>query len=170
MKKSMIAASLAAVMIAACSSTPAYHEARYAGSEGYSEAQLDANSYRVEYRLKDDDIGRTQDLALLRAAELTLYEGYDGFEVVSRSSDVTSEEKPTARFYSRGDYRVTRDCGLLTCRTSVRDTYTPGSVGTFRTEEETVVAIEIVMHEEVPANSVAVYDARSVKENIEARL
>lgn len=170
MKIAMMTAGLAALALTACSSTPAYHEARYAGSEGYSEAQLAENSYRVEYRLKEDDIGRAQDLALLRAAELTLDEGFDGFEVVSRTSDVTSEDRPTARFHQRGDYRVTRDCGLLTCRTSVRDTYTPGSIGTFRTDEETVVVIEIVMHEEAPANSVAIYDARSVKENIEARL
>ena len=64
-----------ALAITACATSPDYREARNDRAEGFSEQVIETNRYRIQYRMDDDHVGRAQDYALLRAAELTMEKG-----------------------------------------------------------------------------------------------
>jgi len=118
MKNALIAAS-ALVLAAACVSAPAYREARQAGEAGYSSQIIEKDRFTVNYtgnsRQSASDV---QNLALLRAAELTMENGGDWFEIVN---DVTTEDIDVKQrladsgFDTRTEFR--RECGLLGCTT-----------------------------------------------------
>jgi hypothetical protein len=74
----------AALALAACATNPGYGPAERAGALGYSDTRLTEERARVLYM--GEGVAEARDLALLRAAEVTLDAGYDWFEVVA--SDV----------------------------------------------------------------------------------
>ncbi len=164
------AAVSALLVTAGCASGPDYHAASRQGDEGYFVQPLESDRYRVEYRLDEENVGCAQDLALLRAAELTMERGYESFEVVSRSSDVVEDRRPDTRVEFRRDYVVTRDCGLLGCTTSTTPVYTSGGFGTYTSRDETIVAIEVKMSDRHAGENAQVYDASELAANIRARL
>ncbi len=168
--KYMATASLL-VLVGACSTGPSdYRAAARQGPEGYFVQGLESDRYRVEYRLNDDNVGRAQDLALLRAAELTMEPGYKTFEVVSCSSDVVEDRRPDAQVEVRRDYVVTRNCGLLGCSTSTSPAYTTRTFGTYRSSDQTIVAIEIKMSNRPAGRNAHAYDASEIAANIRSRL
>jgi len=76
----------AALSLAACASLQPYGPAMSANGQGFTEQRIEANRYRVTYQ----GVGAPQpvsDLAFRRAAELTLEQGYDWFEVTQRFVD-----------------------------------------------------------------------------------
>ena len=76
----------AAALLAACQTTPTVY-APAAGPEtaGYSESPIENDRWRVTFRGQPGtDATRVYDLALQRAAELTLAKGYDWFRVTER--------------------------------------------------------------------------------------
>ena len=161
----------AALLLAACASGPDYRQASHDRSEGYSEQVIEKDRYRIQYRLDEDHVGKAQDYALLRAAELTMQQGYDTFEVVGESSEVTSDTRPTTEFGVERTTLVTRECGLLGCTTNARPVYgTSASLGTARTDDETIVTIEIIMSNLDASTSARHYDASQVAANIRSRL
>ncbi len=171
MKIKYIAAASLLVLVGACSTGSSdYRAASRQGSEGYFVQGLETDRYRVEYRLNDDNVGRAQDLALLRAAELTMERGYKTFEVVSRSSDVVEDRRPDTQVEVRRDYVVTRNCGLLGCSTSTSPSYTTSTFGTYRSNDETIVAIEIKMSNGSTGGNAQAYDASEIAANIRSRL
>jgi hypothetical protein len=72
-------------LMAACATTPVYGPAKSASSEGYLSQQIEQGRHRVSYT--DRDPVRARNLALLRAAEITLTEGKDWFEITNESVD-----------------------------------------------------------------------------------
>ena len=74
----------AIVLVAACASTPAYGPAAKSGAMGYEALQIENNRFRVSYT--DTDAAKARDRALLRAAEVTLEQGAEWFEVTSSYS------------------------------------------------------------------------------------
>ena len=74
----------AIVLVAACASTPAYGPAAKSGAMGYESLQIENNRFRVSYT--DTDAAKARDRALLRAAEVTLEQGAEWFEVTSSYS------------------------------------------------------------------------------------
>lgn len=118
--KTLIAASLSAFSLAACASAPTPHEARNAYSEGYTERALSHNRYLVEYRMDGADYQRAYDLALRRAAQLTLQHGYSSFEIVNRDSDTDVDARPTISFSTQHGVAYERSCGLVSCTTRAR--------------------------------------------------
>lgn len=82
MKK--LLAAMALISLVACGSSGPYTQARSEGDYGYLENRITENRYRVSFR---GNAGTTsdqvKDMALLRAAELTLLNNYDWFRVVS---------------------------------------------------------------------------------------
>lgn len=86
LKYPILAASVLALS-ACASSTPYYGPATSANSYGYAETPIEQGRYRVTYTA--DDPQEARDLALLRAAELTLSKGGDWFQVVHSSTDRT---------------------------------------------------------------------------------
>lgn len=77
----------AIVLVAACASTPAYGPAAKSGAMGYESLQIEDNRFRVSYT--DTDAAKARDRALLRAAEVTMEQGQEWFEV---TSSYTSDE------------------------------------------------------------------------------
>lgn len=164
----------AAAMLAACASQPDYRPASAAGGEGYSSQQIESNRYRVSYTGDEHQSAQTvRDYALLRAAELTMEEGGDWFEVLR--SETAGDTETRTRFENRGfetrtAYRT--DCGLLGCTTRAEPVTTFG--GTDRVEETQTVfdhSMEIVIHEgEKPAGNPAAYHAAETAANLRASL
>ena len=107
-----------AMTLAACASQPAYRAAEN-GGYGYSETKLTDTQYRVYFKGKGSDKTKAMDYAMLRAAEITLDQGYDWFVVANRETMVDREKvsmEPEIGFSKR--YTRVTDCGLVTCRTS----------------------------------------------------
>ena len=112
------------------------------------------------------------DYAMLRAAELTLLEGYDWFVVTDRETLVdkeTVQATPTAGFSQR--YARVTECGVLTCRTSYHPT-TQFETGVFvggsqQSEIESILSIE--MGKGTRPTSATSFDAREVRDNLQPK-
>ncbi len=160
-----------ALVITACASGPDYRAAKSDRSEGFTEQVIEKDRYRIQYRLDEDHVGKAQDYALLRAAELTMEKGYETFQVVDESADVTSDSRASTEFGVEQRTLITRDCGLLGCTTRARPIYgTRTSLGTTRTSDETIVTVEIIMSNLDSSVSPRHYDASQVAANIRSRL
>lgn len=75
--------------LAACA-TPAtvYGPAESSSAVGYREQVLENDRYRISFRANpDQDAAGVEDLAMRRAAEVTLREGGDWFRVVTRETE-----------------------------------------------------------------------------------
>jgi hypothetical protein len=61
---------------------------------GYREQRIETERYRVSFRANADlKAPQVEDLAIRRAAEITLQNGYQWFSVVTRSTDLVSGGK-----------------------------------------------------------------------------
>lgn len=81
-------ASAAIVMVAACSTVPAYHPASNADRTGFAEQKLDQNHYRVTFQGSlQTSRHEVEDYLLLRAAELTAQEGFTHFVIDEKNTD-----------------------------------------------------------------------------------
>ena len=150
----------------ACATAPNYREATTEKSTGYSDQAIEKDRYRVQYRLARDDSGKARDYALLRAAELTLEKGYSTFEVISQSSELRTQEFADPDFEFERDVVVTRDCGLLTCRTTTVPVYTRGELGSAAERADTIVTLEIYLSNKEASISPSLYDASQVVSNL----
>jgi hypothetical protein len=83
--KRLVLPLLAALALAACSTPTVFQPAASPGAVGYSELRIEPGRYRVFFRggsgASPDQV---MDLALMRAADLTLADGFDWFQVVDR--------------------------------------------------------------------------------------
>lgn len=78
---------LALVALAACASAPVYQPAAGDGP-GYSEVRIERDRYRVTYRGPSGaDASAVEDLALLRAADITKAQGFEWFVVDARRTE-----------------------------------------------------------------------------------
>ncbi len=83
--KRLLFLSLAAISLSACETATVYAPAATPTAVGYSEAPIEAGRWRVTFHGGSGaDAQRVSDLALLRAADLTLAQGYDWFRVTDR--------------------------------------------------------------------------------------
>jgi len=90
MRKVLILGAVAC--ISACASAPTSYAPANGADRGYSERQIEADRFRVRFDGGSDvSFEQLENLALRRAAELTLENGSDWFEIVSRSSDGDDE-------------------------------------------------------------------------------
>jgi hypothetical protein len=85
----LLLVTLGALSLAACVTTPTVYQPFNAESAvGYSESAIEPARWRVTFRGGPGaDAAHVEDLALRRAAELTLALGYDWFRVTERSTD-----------------------------------------------------------------------------------
>lgn len=158
---------IAALSLAsACASTSSYREAKTASATGYSEQVVEKDRYRVQYRASGSDTAKAQDYALLRAAELTLEKGYSTFEIVSRAAESSSEEKVLADAGMGPDYVVTRNCGLLSCRSTVHPLPSAHDTETVVKKKETLVTLEILLSNKDASASPSLYSASQVVSNL----
>ncbi|WP_269348863.1 CC0125/CC1285 family lipoprotein [Alteromonas macleodii] len=168
--KTKIMLVLAVLIMAGCASQPDYRQAKKGGF-GYTESKL-SDTQRVHFKAKGSDKGKAMDYAMLRAAELTLLEGYDWFVVTDRETLVdkeTVQTTPTAGFSQR--YARVTECGVLTCRTSYHPT-TQFETGVFvggsqQSEIESILSIEI--GKGTRPTSATSFDAREVRDNLQPK-
>ena len=166
--KTKIMLVLAVVVMAGCASQPDYRQAQKGGF-GYTESKLSDTQFRVHFKAKGSDKSKAMDYAMLRAAELTLLEGYDWFVVTDRETLVdkeTVQTTPTAGFSQR--YARVTECGVLTCRTSYHPT-TQFETGVFiggaqQSEIESILSIEL--GKGTRPTSATSFDAREVRDNL----
>lgn len=164
--KTFIAASLSALSLAACASAPAPRAAGNAYSEGYTEHALASNRYLVEYRMEGADYQRAYDLALWRAAQLTLQRGYSTFEVVSRDSDTDVGQRPSLSFETQHGVTYQRSCGLVSCTTTATPTTWMGiEHDTDGRRPSRVVSLEVLMTKDAASASPNHYDASAIVAN-----
>lgn len=76
---------LSALALAACASSVVYGPADAGAAFGYTEQKIEDGRYRLSYRGRDGV--QSSDGALRRAAELTVADGAEWFEVVSRDRE-----------------------------------------------------------------------------------
>lgn len=153
-------------ILAACASVPDYRQAPNQRAPGYYDTIIENNRYAVSYRLNSRDYVQARELALRRAAELTLESGFDTFELVTESSSrETERERHTGA--AGPDRVVQRNCGLLGCATSVHDAPRDPFASDIETEYNTVTAtLEILMSDKDPNVSPSLYDASEVFSNL----
>lgn len=78
--------------VAACASSPTIYAPANGSDRGYSQRQIEADRFRIRFDGGSDvSFEELENLALRRAADLTLEQGGDWFEIVSRSSDGDNE-------------------------------------------------------------------------------
>ena len=77
---SLAAVALTAVSLTACASLSPYGPQSSPSGQGYSEQRIESNRYQITYRGVGDP-RPVADYALLRAADLTIENGNDWFEV-----------------------------------------------------------------------------------------
>lgn len=173
MKNTLFAATLSALLtLAACASAPPYSPAQSAGGFGYTDQRIENDRFRVTYRgaprMSSADV---QDYALMRAAELTIANGGDWFEVIDADTDADARRRYNTEFDYDTRYVVHRSCGVAGCTSRL----VPIMV---RTEYETVELRTVYEHSmEIRigtgaklAGAPKIYDARDTFGTISARL
>ena len=75
----------ALIFLGACASTQVYGPASKPGAAGYQTQRIEPNRFNVSYTARD--AGRSRELALLRAAEVTLENEADWFEITHSYTD-----------------------------------------------------------------------------------
>lgn len=103
--KPAIVAAAAALALSACATATPYQPAGFNGQRGgYAEQRLEANRYRVAFAGNSVTTREQVEMALLlRAAELTVQDGYDWFSTVNRATDrdVRYASTPGPLYYDR---------------------------------------------------------------------
>ncbi len=151
---------IATLALAACaSSIPAYQQASSDRSYGYRDTAIESNRYRISYRANNSSIA--SDYALLRAAELTIANGYDWFEIVSADTENSANRN------SGSSVRIGGSTGSYGSGVGVGVGI---GLGGGQISSSSVRILEIVMgNGEKPATPNA-YDARTVQQNIRPRM
>ncbi|WP_299692172.1 hypothetical protein [Hydrocarboniphaga sp.] len=166
--------SATALLLSACASQMPYQPAARADTYGYSETKLTSDRYRVVFTGNaSTPADATRDFALLRAAELTLQNGNDWFQLASRNTDT----KTQASTVDTGpDYlprqAVYQRCGLLRCESVV--TTSPGVIGggasTTSSSTSYTSEVEIVMGKNPMPQTSESYDARQTATSLRRML
>lgn len=166
---------LLALLVACATQTP-YAPAEERGAPGYTETKLTSNRYRITFTGNSSTPAETvKDYALLRAAELTLQEGHDWFQLADRETDkkVQSTTAGGAGFVVPGHTTVYQQCGVLGCDTAVvsEPGFSTGvGAGTTSSRSSYTSSLEIVLGKNPRPSSVQAYDARQLASTLRARL
>ncbi|KQW84093.1 CC0125/CC1285 family lipoprotein [Brevundimonas sp. Root1279] len=156
----------ASLTVSACASLAPYGPQTSAGGQGFTEQQIESNRFRVTYYGVGSP-GPVADLALLRAAELTLQQGYDWFEVTQRWID--------GRADSAGGVSPNVGVGFGSSSGSGRyGGWSTSGVGVgvglnFSGPSATSTTLEVVMGRGDRPDRGDAYDARSVQDSLRGR-
>jgi hypothetical protein len=157
---------VAALLLAACATQPTvYQPAAGPTGVGYSEQRIEPGRYRISFRGgRGAPPEQVADFALLRAADLTLAEGYDWFRVADR---FVSQQG-----YSGGGTSVSVGGGSSnwgrhsSSGVGVGVGFDLGSLGGGPAFTQ---SMEVVMGRGAPPRGGDVYDAREIRRAIGAR-
>lgn len=155
--------SLSALALSACASLAPYGPQQSAGGQGFNEQRIESNRFRVTYNGVGAP-GPVVDRALFRAAQLTVDQGYDWFEVTQRWID--------GRPDSAGGVRPSVSIGAGSSRYGG---YRSSGVGVglgfdLSGPQPTSTTLEVVMGRGAKPDRPEAYDARRVQDAIRNRL
>jgi hypothetical protein len=153
---------LAALSLAACATAPTvYQPAPKPNAVGYSDYRIEPGRYRITFR-GGPGAGpqRVMDLALVRAADLALANGYEWFRVTDRFVEGLPDRGPRIGLgMGGGDYGRRSGVGVG-LGTSFSLGGGPASSAT----------LEVLMGKGARPPGADVYDARALRENLGARV
>ena len=118
--RSTLLALAALLFLGACATATPYQAASTSGARGYVDQQIESNRWQVSFSGNSLTERQTVETYLLyRAAELTIQQGYDFFQVAHKQTEADTTVMPTgfgydpfySGFYCR--YRVYGRSGLL---------------------------------------------------------
>ena len=145
--------------LAACATPTVYAPLQTAAGSGFSETRIEADRWRVTFR-GGSDAGRERvaDLTLLRAAQLTLAQGYDWFRITERYGQASAPRGPTLS--------VGAGSGSYGWRGGSSFGVGVGGIP-LGGGPQLAETMEIVMAKgPAPKGDAAVYDARSIEQSI----
>ncbi|MGZ3299094.1 MAG: CC0125/CC1285 family lipoprotein [Asticcacaulis sp.] len=133
---------------------------------GYSDTRLEDNRFRIVFAGNDATPRDTVETYLLyHAADLTLQNGYDWFEVVKRTSDQKSRQLTT---YSDPFF------GGVSWRFYRRGWSMWGGMDEFDADTREITryeaSAEVLMHHGAKPDAANAYDARQIKANLEPKI
>lgn len=151
-----------ALALSACASLAPYGPQQGPNGQGYAEQRIESNRFRVTYRGVGAP-GPVADMALLRAADLTVQTGYDWFEVTQRWTD--------GRPDSAGGVRPSVSIGAGSSRYG---RYSSSGVGVgvgldLSGPQPTSTVLEVVMGNGPTPDRREAYDARDVQRTLRGR-
>lgn len=167
-----IGAYSALFILGACASGPAYAPAASGNAVGYSDQRIENDRWRVTYRGDSRmSSGDVQDYALMRAAQVTLENGGDWFEVLTADTDADAKRRYTTETDYQTEYAVQRSCGPLGCSSRLVPvlTLTERPVVDTRTIYEHVIEFRFGKGQKLEG-SPTMYNAHETFENLSARL
>ncbi len=158
----MLGIAAAALAVSACASLAPYGPQTSPNGQGYAEQRIENDRYRVTYKGVGER-GSVADYALLRAAELTMEQGFDWFEVTQSWTD--------GRPGGGGGVRPSVSIGAGSGRWGG---YSSSGVGVgvglnLSGPEPTSTSIEVRMGHGSRPDRPDAYDARAVRDSIGAR-
>ena len=114
MKRFVISAFLLAGLAACTTPQAQYAPAANAKGKGYTDQRVEQDRFRITYRgSAGAPVGQVFDYALLRAAELTLAQGYEWFQITSRNEEVAASNGPYVNLGTGGvDYNRSSSVGV----------------------------------------------------------
>lgn len=159
--KRLLAPALAALLIGACATQPTvYQPAVGPNAVGYSEYRIEPGRYRITFQGGPGAPAQyVSDLALLRAADIALAEGYDWFRVADRFMQGRPDRGPRVGLgLGGGDFGYRSGVGI-------------GLGTSFNLGGGPAVAstIEVMMGKGARPPGGDVYDARALRESLGRR-
>jgi len=169
----IIVAATLALGLAACETTPTPYQPLLAGnsvSGGFTDQRLDDTHFRVTFKGNDlTSREQVETYLLYRAAELTVSQGYDWFEMVDRSTENRGAAFVPAYGYWSPYWRFHGGWGW-----GAWDPYGGGPWGggydMERIDEYQAIADIAVGHGAKPEHDVRAFDARSVMANLAPKI
>ncbi|MGV3592064.1 MAG: CC0125/CC1285 family lipoprotein [Gammaproteobacteria bacterium] len=156
--------------LCACGTSDPYVGGEGAGLGTYTESRLTDDRYRVTFIGEPNATAdQVKDLALLRAAEITLANDYDWFRVVNQETQEQTTVAPAAVTTTSPAQQVTRDCGPLGCTTTVTPAYTGTQVVTVEQDDRFTTSIEFVMGDGSLRDPTVAYNADELHDSLTRR-
>ena len=168
MKKLLLFISIASLV--ACGSSRDYVGGEGAGLGTFTESRLTEDRYRVTFIGEPTaSADQVKDLALLRAAEITLANDYDWFRVMSTDTTETASVTPATVTTTPTQQVTTRDCGPLGCTTTITPAYTGTQVVTVQQDDRYTTSIEFVMGDGNLRDPTVAYNADELHDSLTLR-
>lgn len=165
---------IAAAALAACASPTPFEPAN--GSRyGFADLKIEENRYRISFRGNSLTTKEQVETALLlRAAEVTLENGYDHFTIVSDDTETQRQVRVTdlgPGFGPYGFYGFGRPFPYYGYGYPWGPGFGPGfgnDVTVRETQRYSAIAYIVLGRGPKPKDQLAAYDARSVRENLQS--